>query len=339
MSVRRWESLFDPRSVAVIGASKTPGKIGMILTSTIIAGGFKGEVYPINPNADDVLGVKAYPSIKSVPGDVDLAVVAVPARHVVESVRECAEKGVEWCVVITAGFKEAGGEGERMQEELVRICEESGMSLVGPNCMGVYSASSSLHALMNPLFPRKGGVSIVSQSGTIGMMLMDSLSQRGSGVARFVSSGNEAHVKLADYLEFFARDPETKVVVSFMEGVRDGRRFMEAARKVTEKKPLICLKGGRTEAGAMAARSHTASIAGSLQVFKAAARQVGITLASDCEELADLAVAFSLSPLPEGRKVGIVTGGGGWGVLTADACEEQGLEVEAATEPDRQDQL
>jgi len=324
---REWKSLFDPKSVAVIGASSTPGKIGMLLFSTIVAGGFKGEVYPVNPSAKELLGFKAYPSIRQVPSGVDLAVVAVPAKHVVESVRGCAEKDVKWCVVITAGFKETGGEGERMQEELVRICEESGMSLVGPNCMGVFSASSNLHALMNPLFPRKGVVSIVSQSGTVGMMLMDSLSRRGSGVARFVSSGNEAHVKLADYLEFFASDPETRVVVSFVESVRDGRRFMEAARKVTEKKPLICLKGGRTKAGARAARSHTASIAGSLQVFRAAARQAGVTLASDCEELADLAVTFSLSPLPEGRKVGIVTGGGGWGVLTADACEEQGLEV------------
>lgn len=323
----RWKSLFDPESVAVIGASNTPGKIGMILFSTIVAGGFKGNVYPVNPNAESVLGFKAYPSIRQVPEDVELVVITVPAKQVVWSVRKCAEKGVDWCVVITAGFKEAGGEGERMQEELVRICDESGMGLVGPNCMGVYSASSNLHALMNPLFPRKGVVSIISQSGTIGMMLMDSLSQRGSGVARFVSSGNEAQVKLADYLEFFAHDPETKVVVAFVEGVRDGRKFMEAARKVTREKPFICLKGGRTEAGTKAARSHTASIAGSLQVFKAAARQTGIILASDCEELTDLAVAFSLSPLPEGQKVGIVTGGGGWGVLTADACEEQGLEV------------
>ncbi|MEM4949562.1 MAG: DUF6125 family protein [Candidatus Jordarchaeales archaeon] len=323
----KWERLFNPRSVAVIGASNTPGKIGMILFSTIVTGGFKGDVYPVNPSTESVLGFKAYHSIKQVPGDVDLAIVAVPAKSVVNSVRECAEKGVNWCVVITAGFREIGGEGERMQEELVKICNESGMSLVGPNCMGVYSASSNLHALMNPFFPRKGSVSIVSQSGTVGMMLMDSLSQRGSGVARFVSSGNEAQVRLEDYLEFFAHDPETKVVAVFMEGVRDGRRFMEVARKVAEKKPLICLKGGRTRAGARAARSHTASVAGSLQVFKGVAKQTGIILASDCEELIDLAVAFSLSPLPEGRRIGVVTGGGGWGVLAADACEEHGLEL------------
>lgn len=233
----------------MIGASSTPGKVGMMLTSTLLSGGFKGEIYPVNPNAREVLGIKAYPNVKSIPEDVDLAVVTVPARPVVSAVRDCAEKGVSWCVIITAGFKEVGGEGEEMREEIAMIAEESGLSVVGPNCMGVLSASSSLHALMAPLFPRKGGVSIVSQSGTVGMVVMDALSQRGSGIAKFVSSGNETHLKLEDYLEFFADDPETRVVVSFIEGVKDGKRFMDVSRKITVKKPFVCIKDGRTGAG------------------------------------------------------------------------------------------
>ncbi|MEX2706518.1 MAG: acetate--CoA ligase family protein [Candidatus Freyrarchaeum guaymaensis] len=321
------KSLFSPRSVAVIGATDVPGKIGNNVISNLVFGGFEGEIFPVNPNFQRVYGIETYPKITDVPQEVDLAVIVIPARHVLRVFRECAEKKVKACVIITAGFSEVGEEGRRMQEEITRIAVENGIAVVGPNCMGIVNSSANLNILMTRAIPAKGNISMVSQSGTVGFMLMAAMSKMGGGFSKFVSSGNEAVLKLEDFLEYFANDPDTKVVAAFIEGTRDGRRFLRVTKELTRKKPFIVIKAGRTHAGASAARSHTASVAGSTQIFEAVAKQNNIITCESTEELIDYTVAFSMSHFPQGRRIGIITPGGGWGVLAADACEEYGFEV------------
>ncbi len=322
-----FDALFKPKNVAVVGASNTFGKIGGATLAAILSGEYRGEIYPVNPNENEVLGLKTCPNITSIPGDIDLVVITVPAATALEVLKECEKKGVKACIMITAGFKEVGGEGEKMQNEISEIGRRSGIKIVGPNCMGVYSASSNLIAIMSPVNPNKGNIAMVSQSGTLGMVLMDTISKTGAGFTKFVSSGNEAVLKLEDYLEYYREDPEAEVVVAFIEGVREGKRFVKIARELTKRKPLIAIKAGKTKAGGEAAHSHTSSIAGSIQVFRSVAKQTGITLAENSDELVDYATAFSKSPLPKGRRVGILSGAGGWAVLSADACEEHGLKV------------
>ncbi|MGQ9722906.1 MAG: acetate--CoA ligase family protein [Candidatus Jordarchaeum sp.] len=322
-----FDALFKPRNIAVVGASNTFGKIGGATLAAVLSGEFRGEIYPVNPYENEVLGLKTYPNISSIPGDIDLVVLTVPANTALEVLRECERKGVKACIMITAGFKEVGGEGEKMQNEVSEIGRRSGMKIVGPNCMGVYSASGNLIAIMSPVNPNKGNIAMVSQSGTLGMVLMDSISRTGAGFTKFVSSGNEAVLKLEDYLDYYSSDLEARVVVAFIEGVRDGKRFRDIARELSRKKPFIAIKAGKTKAGSEAAHSHTSSIAGSIQVFRSVAKQTGIILAENSDELVDYATAFAKCPLPEGRRVGILSGAGGWAVLSADACEEYGLQV------------
>ncbi len=322
-----FKALFKPRNVAVVGASNTFGKIGGATLAAVLSGEFRGEIYPVNPYESEVLGLKTYPNITSIPGDIDLVVMTVPATIALEVLKECEKKGVKACIMITAGFKEVGGEGEKMQNEISEIGRRSGMKIVGPNCMGVYSAPGNLIAIMSPVNPNKGNIAMVSQSGTLGMVLMDSISGTGVGFTKFVSSGNEAVLKLEDYLDYYSSDPEAGVVVAFIEGVREGKRFIDIVRKLTMRKPLIAIKAGKTKAGSEAAHSHTSSIAGSIQVFRSVAKQTGIILAENSDELVDYATTFAKCPLPKGKRVGILSGAGGWAVLSADACEEYSLEV------------
>ncbi|MHA1207752.1 MAG: acetate--CoA ligase family protein [Candidatus Freyarchaeota archaeon] len=319
--------LFSPRSVAVIGATDVQGKIGNNVISNLIFGGFKGEIFSVNPNFQKVYGTETYSKITDIPQEVDLAVIVIPAKHVPQVFRECAEKKVKACVIITAGFSEVGEEGRKMQEEITRIAVENRIAVVGPNCMGIVNNSANLNTLMTRAIPAKGNISMVSQSGTVGIMLMAAMAKMGGGFSKFVSSGNEAVLKLEDFLEYFAKDPDTEVVAAFIEGTRDGRRFLRVTRELTRRKPLIVVKAGRTRAGASAARSHTASVVGSTQVFNAVAKQNNIVTCESAEELIDYTVAFSIGRFPRGRRIGIITPGGGWGVLAADACEEFGFEV------------
>jgi len=319
--------LFEPRTVAVIGATDAPRKIGNTVISNLIFGGFKGEVFPVNPYMEKVHGMETYPKITDIPEEVDLAVIVIPAENVPQTFRECAEKKVKASIIITAGFSEVGEKGRKMQEEIVKIAEENKIATVGPNCMGHINNSLSLNTLMASSFPPKGNIGMVSQSGTVGLVLMGEIARMGGGISKFVSSGNEAVLKLEDFLEYFTYDPDTKVVAAFVEGVRNGERFLKVTKELTKKKPFIVVKAGRTSAGANAARSHTASIAGATQIFNAVAKQNNIITCEGTEDLIDYTMAFSMGILPQGRRVGIITPGGGWGVLAADACEEYGLEV------------
>ncbi len=319
--------LFKPRSVAFVGATEGKVKWGFVIFNNLLSGAFEGEIYPVNPGKETVMGIKCYPSVRDIPGQVDLAVFTVPARQVLSALDDCAAKGVKAALVITAGFKELGEEGAALQEEMVRRATEAGMVLAGPNGQGICCPEAHFYSWMPIFYPRPGKVSVVAQSGNILNMLIGHVLDAGFGVSKAVSSGNEAQLKTEDYLAYFADDPDTEVMISYVEGVEDGRRFFELARYATARKPVVMLKGGRTSSGMEAARSHTGAMAVSDRMFESACRQAGIVTAGTIQEAGVTASAFLNRPLPHGNRVGIVTGGGGLGVLAADACTDFGLEV------------
>jgi acetyl coenzyme A synthetase (ADP forming)-like protein len=327
-AVPQLEDLFNPNSIALIGASRQPIKWGSIVLSNIIKGGYKGKVYPINPEAEKIQGLKSYPNIKKVPAEIDLSIIAAPATgaSLQEIVEDCAEKNVKMAIVISSGFGETGKEGKKAEEELVSSARKANIRFVGPNSMGIFSASANLHALMPTVRPQKGNVSFVSQSGNLGVQMLDRGAQVGVGFNMFVSSGNEADLHCEDYINYFRQDPETEIILSYIEGFKDGVRFMDVARETTKKKPIIAFKAGETEAGASAASSHTGSLSGSSIICNCAFKQVGIIKAESTEDVLDFALAFR-QPLPNGRKVAVLTRGGGWGVVTADACGKAGIEL------------
>jgi acyl-CoA synthetase (NDP forming) len=319
--------LFDPQSIALIGASNHIGKWGAIVFLNIQLGGFQGRLYPVHPKEQTIFGKKAYARITDIPESVDLAVIAIPAAVTLEAIRDCLKKGVRMAIVITSDFSETGEEGARLEREMVETARAGGLRLVGPNTMGIFSASASLTALMPPVRPRRGKVSLISQSGNIGTQMMAWGEKFAVGFNKYVSSGNEGDLRAEDYLAFLGKDPESKVILTYIEGLDDGREFWETAKRTTPTKPIIAFKGGKTRAGARAAKSHSGAMAGARDIYEAAFRQAGIIWASTTEEMLEWAAAFSSLPLPRGNRVGILTRGGGWGVIAADACNEVGLEV------------
>lgn len=331
--LKNLDCVFGPRSVAFIGATESMRKWGFLILNNLLTGGYEGEVYPVNPNRETILGLRAYPSVREIPGEIDLAVFTVPARQVPDALSGCIEKGVKAGLVITAGFKELGEDGARVEAEMVRMARGAGMILVGPNCQGVCCPKNRLYPWMPILFhPSPGKIGYVAQSGNILNMLIGHAVRAGLGVSKAVSSGNEADVASEEYYAYLAEDPDTEVIVSYVEGIPDGRRFLEYARKVTARKPVVLLKGGRTGKGVEAARSHTGAMAVSDRLFEAACRQAGIILTHSIEEAGVTAAAFVNRPLPRGKRVGIITGGGGLGVIASDFCTEIGLEVAALSE-------
>jgi len=322
-----FELLFNPKSIALIGASNNIGKWGAIVFLNIKLGGYAGRLHPVNPKEESIFGHKSYARITQIPEPIDLAVIAIPASLSMGAIRDCIEKGVRMAIVITSDFSETGEEGARLEKEMVETARAGGLRLVGPNTMGIFSASSSLTALMPPVRPRKGKVSLVSQSGNIGTQMMAWGEKFAVGFDKYVSSGNEGDLRAEDYVAFFGFAPDSKVILAYIEGLDDGREFWETAQKITRQKPIIAFKGGKTGAGARAAKSHSGAMAGSREIYESAFRQAGIIWASTTEEMLEWAAAFSYLPLPRGNRVGILTRGGGWGVITADACNEIGLEV------------
>lgn len=319
--------LFNPSSIVFVGASSHPLKWGFRILLNILEGGYGGEIYPVNPREKEILGLEVCPSIADLPQSADLAVVVIPPLSVPQAVRECVQKGVKSAVIITAGFGELGEEGERLQREMVEIAREGGMPLVGPNCNGIMNPALRLYAVMPPVFPKPGSLGMVTQSGNVGTSVIRRAITYGTGFSKYVGTGNEGDLHNEDYIEYLADDPETKVIVTYIEGLKAGRRFFEVAKEVTRKKPVIALKVGGTTAGARAARSHTGSLSGSDEAFIALCKQAGIIRAKDQDELFHIAMGFMGQPFPKGRRVGIVTGGGGWGVIASDACARVGLDV------------
>jgi acyl-CoA synthetase (NDP forming) len=327
-----FDAVFSPRSVAVIGASTSFGKWGQLILSNIMAGAYPGAVFPVNPKGGTMFGLTTYRSVQEIPDPVDLAIVTTPAKTVPAVLKACGEKRVQAVVVITSGFSETDDTGRTLEKEMVSICRHEGLTLVGPNTMGIISPCAGLFATGTHTRPRKGSVAFVSQSGNLGNQLILWAEKQGVGVSLFVGSGNEAMVSCTDYLEYLEHRPDTKIIILYLENMLEGRRFIEVAGRLNRIKPVILLKGGRTEAGRTASASHTGAMGGEFTMLKAACRQAGLLDAAVPSELLDLSAGFSSLPLPRGNRVGIVTLGGGWGVVTADECNENGLVVPALPE-------
>lgn len=323
------DPLFRPRSIAVIGASRNSGTIGHQIVDNLVRHGFAGVIYPVNPNARAVHSFRAYPSVSEIPDEVDMAVVVVPKELVLSVVEACGEKGVKGVVVISAGFREVGGEGVQLEADLLRTVRQYGMRLVGPNCMGIMNTAAevSMNATFAPSMPPRGATSFMSQSGAMGVTILDYAAEYGVGINQFISVGNKPDVSGNDLLEFWEDDPGTRVILMYLESFGNPRHFTPIARRVSRKKPIAVVKSGRSAAGALAASSHTGALAGADLAIDALLAQCGVLRANSIEELFDMAMALEHLPLPRGNRVAIVTNAGGPGIIIADACEYSGLEV------------
>ncbi len=321
------ENFFNPKSVAVVGASRTPGKVGYDILKNIIQYEYKGSIYPINPSATEILGIKTYTSLLDVPDEIDLAIVAVPPKGVLEVIEQCGKKGISAAVIITAGFRESGLEGSKLESELIKKAKETGVRFIGPNCLGLIDTYSRLNATFAAGMPAQGSIGFFSQSGALCLAVLDRALPDGIGFSKFISMGNKADISDTDIMQALAQDDKTKVILGYIEGLNDGKRFMEVATEVSKKKPLIILKAGITSSGAKAASSHTGALAGREAAFDAAFKQSGVIRAHTLNELFNFALAFANQPLPLGPNVVIVTNSGGPGILAADACDKTGLQL------------
>ncbi|MEM4810620.1 MAG: CoA-binding protein [Thermofilum sp.] len=336
-------SFFNPRGVAVVGASREPEKPGHVILRMLLEnrqrGVLRADVYPVNPNADSILGVRCYKSVRELPDSVDLAIIVVPAKFVPEVVLELGAKGIRSAVVITAGFSEVGN--VELERELLEAARKAGVRIIGPNCIGIFSPWSGLDTLFIPSTkelkdgrvlesaprPARGYVALISQSGAVGTAALDYMAGEGIGLSHFFSIGNKVDVDEVELLEALRADHSTRVILLYLENVRRGREFVKVASEVTKEKPVVALKAGRTAAGRRAAASHTAALAGVDEVYNAAFERCGIVRAADLEELFDFAKALLYQPPPRGPRVGILTDGGGAGVMATDMAEMLGLTV------------
>jgi acyl-CoA synthetase (NDP forming) len=327
--VESLKTFFEPKSVAIIGASRTPGKAGYGVMKNLLDNEYAGSIYPVNPNVDEVLGYKAYASVKDLPEAPDVAIIIIPASATVEAVRECAEKGVKAVVIASGGFAEVDEYGARLQKEIVRIAGSSGMRVIGPNTSGIISTPSKFTSTFFPLGKiRRGTVAYIAQTGNFATHTMKwILTSEYYGVSRVIGLGNKCDVDDADALEYLGEDPETRVICMYLEGFKNGRRLLEVASKVSKKKPIIALKAGYTTAGMRATLSHTASLASHNSIVDAAFKQAGIVRVQYYTDLINAAKALAFQPLPSGNRVAILAPSGAMGVIAADACETSGLKV------------
>lgn len=320
-------AIFHPKSVAFVGASGTFGKWGNLLLTNTLYGEYEGEIYFVNPGGGEIAGKHVYKSVLDIPGEVDLAVVTIPAALVINLIDDLEKKGIKSVVLISSGFAEVGPEGRELEHQLVRRAQKAGITILGPNTMGICNPHHKFFCTGAMAKPEPGTTAFVSQSGNMGVQLLFFAQAQGIGIRAFAGSGNEAMVTVEDALDGFEVDDLTNTVLLYLESVKNGRRFFESARRVSIEKPVVVLKGGRTAVGGKAAASHTGALASNNRVFEAACKQAGVVLADQPMELLDLSAAFSSLPLPAGRRVAIMTLGGGWGVVTSDLCAEHGLEV------------
>ena len=326
--LERFRPLFHPRGVVVAGASSHPGKFGFVSLHNLRRFGYQGEIFPVNRDGAEILGQPSYRTVEEIPPDkADLVFVCTPAAANVELLRSCAKIGVRAAFVASGGYREAGEEGRRLENELVATAQELGMLLAGPNGQGVISTPVSMCAQIVAPYPPAGRLSVVSQSGNLLSAFLNYSVQTGVGVSKAISAGNSAHTNIADYLEYFTADPETDVVLAYLEGVPDGPHFIEAVRALTRRKPLVLVKGGAAAEGQRAALSHTGSLATDDRVFDGLCRQFGVLRAPTIEHAFEWAATLATQPLPQGRRVVVFTTVGGWGVLTADACAQAGLDL------------
>jgi acetyl coenzyme A synthetase (ADP forming)-like protein len=320
---------FNPNSVAVIGASANTEKLGHAVLKNLIECGYTkiGRVYPINPKSKEILGLQAFPSVLDVPESIDMAVVVIPHPFVPEALITCGEKGVKGVVIISAGFREAGTEGVEREREVVRIAKKYGMRIIGPNVLGILDTFTPLNASFAADSPPQGPIAITSQSGALGTAILDWAQAGSLGLSKFVSLGNKADVNEIDLLNEWANDKNTKVILMYIEELSEGHRFLETAKKVAQKKPVVAIKSGVTQSGARAVSSHTGSLAGTEEAYHAAFQQAGVIRADSMQELFDMALAFGYQPSLGGKKIAIITNAGGPGILATDALERAGLSL------------
>lgn len=316
------KSIFYPGSIAVIGASNNEIKWGGRILKNILSA-YKGKVYPVNPGETNIQGLDSYHSVLDIPGEVEMALIIVPAKFVLSVVEECGKKGVKGLIVISAGFGETGN--DELEKELVSIVRKYGMRMIGPNTLGIVNEPAGLNASIIGRFPSPGSISFITQSGSLGLALAEWTIDTGIGLSKVISTGNKADTDDVDLIEYLNNDPSTGVIAMYVEGIKRGREFIDAVRRV--RKPIVAIKTGRSKRGAKAVFSHTGSIAGSDEVYSAAFRQAGILRVDNIDELFDAALAFSCQPLPSGNNVAILSNGGGASIVAADECERHGLNI------------
>ena len=351
-SIRNIDAFFNPCSVAVVGATKKVDKAGYVIFKNFatnkLRGVFKGDLYPVNPGEDSILGFKCFSSLKDIPGEIDFIVIIVPAKIVLSVMEEAVAKKVKTAAIISAGFKEVGN--AELEEQVVSIAKKGNIRVLGPNCLGIYYSKTGVDSLFLPETkvlttgedviatprPMPGNIAMITQSGAFGVAALDYLTGRQMGVSKFVSFGNKCDVTEVDILSYLLHDKETRVILAYVEDIKSGREFLKVARKVTAKKPVIVIKSGKSAAGARAASSHTGAIAGSDKIYAAAFEQAGIIRARDMEEFFDAGKALAMQPPALGRNIGILTDAGGPGVMTVDELELLGLTVDAFSEETNQ---
>ncbi len=326
------KSFFKPSSVAVIGASRKPRKFGHVIFKNFIESEYKGKIYPINPKAEKILGFKTYPSINAVPDKLDLAIIAIPAPIVPSIIDECLSKKINAAIIISGGFREIGEKGNKLELEIKKKIEGSNLRIIGPNCIGIYDPVNHVDTLFLPRYrlrrPKNGPIAFISQSGAFGSAVLDWAASQDIGISKFVSIGNKIDVDEVDLLNYLADDPQTRCIAVYVENIRRGRDFLRISSRITQKKPLIVLKGGLTNEGASAALSHTGSLAGSAKIYEGAFKQAGVIQSQAVDELLDYARALAYQSTPKGSKnIAIVTNGGGFGVISTDETSKLGLKL------------
>ena len=327
-----FKQFFNPGSIAVVGASNTPGKVGYELLSNLISDGYKGAIYPVNPKADEVQGLKAFADITSIGSAPELVIVIIPAKFVPSVMNQCAKVGTKAVVIITAGFKEVGDEGAALEKEVLRIAKQANIRVIGPNCLGVMDTETKLNASFGGDLPVKGGIGYLSQSGALLAAILDMANASGIGFSKLVSIGNKADVGELDLIKALGEDPNTKVIAGYLESITEGDAFVREAERISNDKPILLMKSGGTGAGAAAASSHTGSLAGSETAYECVFERAGIVRCSSITTQFDYAQAFAYQPLPKGKSVAVITNAGGPGIMAADAIEQQGLTFAELTE-------
>jgi len=325
------ETFFNPPSVAIVGATEKPGSLPGIILKNIMDMGFKGRIYPVNPKYQNVFGLRCFPSLLDIPDAVALTVIAIPAQFVVDTMKQQAQKKIQYSIIISAGFREMGAEGTEMEEKIKKISIENNIRILGPNCLGILDNYTNFTTSFLPWErvskPQKGSLSILSQSGAFAIALLDLATQEGLGIAKMVNYGNRIDIGESTLLPFLADDVHTKVIAIYMESVDNGRKFLEVAKECSRKKPIVALKVGKVAAGIAAAKSHTGAIAGRYEIYRAAFLKSGIIETNGLEEFIDGVKALSMQNPPKGNRILIVTNGGGFGVIVADHCSENGIEL------------
>ena len=323
------DTFFNPKSVAIIGVSKNQNKVGHVIFRNLIDAKWKGQLYPVNPNAEIVLNFSCFKSVLDIRPPVDLAVIAVPAEVSVKAIADCGKKGIRHVVLISSGFQEVGNIA--LQNKLLAVLEKYKISVVGPNCLGVFDANTKLDTLFLPRYrlsrPNPGGISFVCQSGAVGSAILDLATTEHYGFSKFISYGNAINLDESDYIEYLGKDPTTKVICLYVEGVKHGQKFLQVCKQVTKTKPIIAIKAGVSEAGAKATLSHTGALAGAAEIYDGVFRQANIIRAFSLEEMFDFAKALEKGILPKGKRVAIMTNGGGYGILSTDAVIKCGLQM------------